>query len=402
MARVRAEVASLRLKVDSDPEREDFLDAMEVKLHFRIAGLLLSPVQLWDIKNDDVSAYDRLKSECTRALAECDRGLDLIRETNTEQSDYFLYRSFLRTLRGRALALRGRFIAAFRDFDRALAGLDPRIGADRSAMSIRTLAHAESLMFYADSKIIAHCTASVTARPDASWLAPQGRLLLGYDAFVSALDPEFSDHNALKSARQLLRRAMTPWADHLPKAPKAFLSHVQEGLRVIAVVDPTSATDLARAQTALGTDPARIAGAWNQIPEPDYAAIREALRRSLAYWDATRLEHAMNAPGTWEAYRTASRTLERAGKSLVEAETLLAGARRDNQFSFLLHRFRAGLLRGPAHSPDRRPVLPLRRRPGRQGKSAGRAPTIPRPVRRPGVQGSASPSRCPRQFAGPP
>ncbi|WP_406697630.1 SIR2 family protein [Singulisphaera sp. Ch08] len=342
IARLREVVATIRTQADCNPELDDFCEAMEVKLHFRAAELILTPIGLWDIKNDDVLAHDKLKANCIRAFEECDRGLALIRETNTEPGDYFVYRSYLRTLRGRALSLRGRFVAAFRDFDRALAGLDPIAGSGRGAMAICTLSKAESLMFYADWKIISNCTRSLGKNFDSSWLAPQGRLLLGFDFIVAALDPGFAADPTQVSARQLLRRAMTPWADHLTVDPEGFLVRVREAIRVIGAITPTTAANLARAEEALGTDPDRLVSAWRQIPEPDRNAVKIALRRSLAYWDTGRLMECVGKePEVGEIDRAAIRSLERARDSLAQSETLLTGGRRDTQFWFLLHRLRA-------------------------------------------------------------
>ena len=121
-------------------------------------------------------------------------------------------------------------------------------------MAIRTLSLAEALTFYSDWKIMNDRTRKIDRFTDSSWLSPQGRLFLGLDAFAARLVPRLAKGPAL----QLLRRAMTPWADHLPKHPEEFLVRVREALAVIEFVDPWSGANRERAEKSLGGDPARL------------------------------------------------------------------------------------------------------------------------------------------------
>ena len=74
-------------------------EPLELKIHFRAAELILTPVDRWDHKNDALPASDHLEKRCLAATEECDAGLSLVHETNTKPETYFVYRSSFRVLR---------------------------------------------------------------------------------------------------------------------------------------------------------------------------------------------------------------------------------------------------------------------------------------------------------------
>ncbi|MDR3636879.1 MAG: SIR2 family protein, partial [Isosphaeraceae bacterium] len=303
-------------------ELAEYGESLELDLHLGAVALILAPVSFWANKNDDRRARAVFKLECNRALAECDAGLRLVRETNTEPRDYFVRRSYVRTYQARALALRGRFVAAFQDFDRAMAGLDPRVGADRAAMAARTLFLAEALTFFSDQQILNQCNRTLDRVGEASCVSPHGLFFLGFDAFVQDLAP--GSELSSGPARQLLRRALTPWADLLSTCPERARSCARTCLNMIEAIDPNSADMVGRVRPVLEGD---LGKAWRAIPAPEPKEIKEALQRSLGYWDTERLS-SIGSGETADALRTASRALERARDALEQAEAMLIGGRR--------------------------------------------------------------------------
>jgi hypothetical protein len=359
-----------KIEVDVGDEFKDDRDFFELRLHFRKAELILAPLRYWDLKNDKLSARSRLERCCGRALKENKKAMDLIRESRAQRDKYFIYRSYLHSQRGRALALRNHFPAALRELDQAMSGLDGHTGDGRGALAIRALYRAETLTYLSDHKVMqisqfqnrqgqrgdpGQPSGRVMNDPDR--LSPQGRFFLGYRCFIKEMA---SSLGVKGTAKQVFRRAMTPWVQDLPSKPD-FLAHVRASLELVKVIDPGSCGDCKTVENALKNKRAR-----------------QALEQSLAYWDLWALptpanqgpREAHNAKGgkppeppTMEAKqlqetrRTAAQFLEVAHGSLDEAESLLAGGRRDVQFWCMLHRLRAqahfeGLLLALTFGPE--------------------------------------------------
>jgi len=119
---------------------------------------------------------------CKKALKKNEHGMELVREARLAPDKYFIYRSLLHSQRGRVLALQGRFLDAFRELDRAAAGLDGRTGAGRYALAIRSLHLAEALCKHCnhtidEGKDKADSTQTLTRRSAAHYLERARRSL---------------------------------------------------------------------------------------------------------------------------------------------------------------------------------------------------------------------------------
>jgi hypothetical protein len=368
------------LKQGDDGLAENF-EILELRIHFRSAVLYLSYQNYWDRKNDRPETeprktrWDSLRRQ---VLEECDAGLNLVRESNTEPDEYFIYRSYLRTQKARALAVSGEFVGALREFDSAKAGLDLRPGAGRNAIAVRTLYFAEALTFYSDFKIMAKCMDSLAKMLKADGgddeagthfpptvLSPHGKFFCNSEEILNHLDPEGKRLGEAGSpARDLLRRALTPWSHGIKSSPDDVRQQAAAGIAVMRAVEPRLGEDAERATFALGGD---LRGAWKESIKPEDREVKIALKRSLAYWHTENLKGmtppdrtASSRPSTaaaptanrddprsevrrdvYNALHSAAVTLDRARDELNQAEKLLTGGRRDIQFWYLLHRLRA-------------------------------------------------------------
>jgi hypothetical protein len=314
---------------------DEHYEPLELKIHFRAAELILTPVDRWDHKNDALGASGHLEKRCAAAIKECDAGLNLVHETNTKPETYFVYRSSFRVLRGRALALNSEFVTAQQDFDRAMAGLDPRTATGRNSLALRTLYLADGLMGWSDYQLMRNCTSALEAPTFEKSLSPQGRFFVGFKNFISNLAPSLT----CEVAKEMIRRAMTPWVDLLPRDPDKAQGRAQMSLNLIRAVNPRIEDAARLAENALKKEnlTAAYGEALNQNSEKKQ--LGDALRRSLAYWSAQSLGNVDEVAWNWR--RIAEQELANAHTTLDQAEGYLTSGRRDIRFWYLLHRLRA-------------------------------------------------------------
>ena len=121
-------------------EQDENRSYLELRLCYGRAELCLAKTRERD--NANVGSRDDLLE---KAKEEVNKGLNVVREMRLAPDKYFIYRSLLHSLRGKVLAKQGRFLEAFREFDRAASGLDGRTGEGRYALAIRSLSMAEAL-----------------------------------------------------------------------------------------------------------------------------------------------------------------------------------------------------------------------------------------------------------------
>ncbi len=334
-------------------ELAEHYEPLELKIHFRAAELILSSVDRWDYKNDALAASSDLKERCDRAIKECEAGQRIVHETNTEPEKYFVYRSSLRIHRARALALDSKFVTAQQDFDRAMAGLDPRTGSGRNALAVRTLYLVESRMAFADYQLMRNLRKALAAQNHTARLSAQGQFFLGFDKFISKLDPTVTRSDE----KEVIRRAMTPWANCLADDPAKTCECFQKSLDLIRTLNPRIKDEPKLAANALEKE--NLRAAWREAVDQNVNNEWLALGRSLAYWSADSLtmananETLVNTSG-WNWRRIGAQTLASVHSTLDQAEGYLTNARRDIQFWYLLHRSRASLFRGAPDDADSR------------------------------------------------
>jgi SIR2-like domain len=314
-------------------ELAEHYEALELKIHFRAAELILTPVERWDYKNDALEASDHLKERCKAAIEECDAGLSLVHETNTKAESYFVYRSYFRIHRARAQALRSSFVTAQQGFVRAMAGLDPRTGTGRNALAVRALYLADGLMAWSDYQLMSNCKSPSGSSTTEEMLSPQGQFFLGFDTFVLTLDPNLTS----SEDRDMLRRCMSPWVNYLPGDPVQAHDHALRTLILIRAMNPGVGT-AARLEESLKKD---LATAWIEAirDNVDEEHREAALERSLAYRSAESLKAVKMT--LWDWQRIGEQELANAHSTLDQAEGYLTNGRRDIRFWYLLHRLRA-------------------------------------------------------------
>ncbi len=335
IAWLRSAIADMKARTGKEDgiELAEHYEALELKIHLRAAEMILTPVERWDFKNDAPEASDHLEARCEAAFKECDAGLSLVHETNTKAESYFVYRSYFRIHRARAEALRSRFVTAQQDFDRAMAGLDPRSGTGRNSLAVRALYLADGLMAWSDYQLMSNCKSQSRGSTTERLLSPQGRFFLGFKAFVSKLDPKLAD----TADGEMLRCCMSPWVNFLPADPEKAREHARKGLILIRALNPGVGT-AARLENSLTMD---LAAAWDDsIHVHSNKKQREAaLERSLAYRSAESLKAVK--PSEWNSQRIGEQELANAHSTLDQAEGYLTNGRRDIRFWYLLHRLRA-------------------------------------------------------------
>ncbi len=316
-------------------ELAEHYEPLELEIHFRAAELILRPVERWDYKNDSLGASDHLEQRCAAAIKECDAGLILVHETNTKLDSYFVYRSSFRIHRARALARRSNFVTAQQDFDRAVAELDTRRVSSRTSLAVRALYLAEALMAWSDYQLMSNCRSTLRNPTYQRSLSPQGRFFVGFDRFISKLAPGLTG----PAAKELLRRAMTPWVDCVSDDPKKARGLAEKSLNLIRAVNPRIEDAVADARDALKKE--NLKAAWLDAANQNInkEQLDDALRRSLAYWSAASLTTLK--PSRWDWRRIGVQTLTSVQTTLDDAEGYLTNARRDIQFWYLLHRLRA-------------------------------------------------------------
>ena len=153
----------------------------------------------------------------------------------------------------------------------------------------------------------------------------------------------------------MIRRAMTPWADCLADDPAKTCECFRKSLDLIRTLNPRIKDEPKLAANALEEE--NLRAAWREAVDQNVNNEWLALRRSLAYWSADSLtmantnETVVNTSG-WNWRRIGARTLASVHSTLDQAEGYLTNARRDIQFWYLLHRFRASLFRGAPDDAD--------------------------------------------------